>query len=150
MHLNAINVGTEPGSVIAATLASGGVCPLNFKKVNLVSNSFQEIVPCSPSLPSKTTSCTNIKKQVISSNAVRDTLSLMLSCGMNDYSGAYAFEVGLPSKSNRAGLMMVVVPNVMGICIFSPALDNSNNSVRGVEFCKVGTHLWITNILIRL
>ena len=33
MHLNAINVGTDACSIIAATLASGGVCPLNYKKV---------------------------------------------------------------------------------------------------------------------
>ena len=34
MHLNSINVGTDSGSIIAATLASGGVCPLNYKKVH--------------------------------------------------------------------------------------------------------------------
>ena len=31
---------------------------------------------------------------------------------------------------------MLVVPNVMGFCIWSPPLDKSGNSVRGVEFCK--------------
>ena len=38
MHLNAINVGTDAGSIITATLASGGVCPLNYKKVHLSCN----------------------------------------------------------------------------------------------------------------
>ena len=32
--------------------------------------------------------------------------------------------------------MMVVVPNVMGICLWSPPLDSYGNSVRGVEFCE--------------
>ncbi len=32
---------------------------------------------------------------------------------------------------------MLVVPNVMGICIYSPPLDSNDNSKRGVQFCKV-------------
>jgi glutaminase len=32
--------------------------------------------------------------------------------------------------------MMVVVPDVMGICCWSPSLDSYGNSVRGVEFCQ--------------
>uniref|UniRef100_A0A914W133 glutaminase n=1 Tax=Plectus sambesii TaxID=2011161 RepID=A0A914W133_9BILA len=32
--------------------------------------------------------------------------------------------------------MVVVIPNLMGICMFSPRLDKLGNSVRGVEFCK--------------
>ena len=30
----------------------------------------------------------------------------------------------------------MVVPNILGICVWSPPLDNLSNSVRGVEFCK--------------
>ena len=52
-----------------------------------------------------------------------------------------SYQVGLPSKSNVAGLMMVVVPNVMGMCIFSPQLNSTNNSVRGVQYCKVVTKI---------
>ena len=33
-------------------------------------------------------------------------------------------------------MIMIVIPNVMGMCIFSPKLDISSNSVRGLEFCK--------------
>jgi glutaminase len=31
---------------------------------------------------------------------------------------------------------MVVVPNTMGFCTWSPRLDSLGNSVRGIEFCK--------------
>uniref|UniRef100_A0A0R3RYX8 glutaminase n=1 Tax=Elaeophora elaphi TaxID=1147741 RepID=A0A0R3RYX8_9BILA len=44
--------------------------------------------------------------------------------------------VGLPAKSGVSGAMVVVVPNLMGICIWSPPLDKMSNSVRGVSFCK--------------
>lgn len=31
---------------------------------------------------------------------------------------------------------MVVIPNVMGMCLWSPALDSLGNSCRGTQFCQ--------------
>ena len=45
-------------------------------------------------------------------------------------------QVGLPAKSGGSGILMLVIPNVMGITLWSPLLDNVGNSVRGVQFCK--------------
>lgn len=76
------------------------------------------------------------EERVVCNRAVRDTLSLMYSCGMYDYSGQFAFKVGLPAKSGVSGDMIIVVPNVMGICLFSPPLDQLGNTVRGVKFAE--------------
>ncbi|XP_043988032.1 glutaminase kidney isoform, mitochondrial isoform X2 [Gambusia affinis] len=103
-QLCAIEVTSESGSVMAATLANGGICPITGERV-------------------------------LSPEAVRNTLSLMHSCGMYDFSGQFAFHVGLPSKSGVAGGILLVVPNVMGIMCWSPPLDKLGNSVRGIQFC---------------
>nr|CAD7446769.1 unnamed protein product [Timema bartmani] len=80
--------------------------------------------------------CPITEEKVLTPDSVRDVLSLMHSCGMYDYSGQFAFKVGLPAKSGVCGGMLVVIPNVMGICSWSPPLDHMGNSCRGVQFCE--------------
>uniref|UniRef100_A0A8C2BV89 glutaminase n=1 Tax=Cyprinus carpio TaxID=7962 RepID=A0A8C2BV89_CYPCA len=104
-QLCAIEVTCESGSIMAATLANGGICPITGERV-------------------------------LSTEAVRNTLSLMHSCGMYDYSGQFAFHVGLPAKSGVSGAVLLVVPNVMGVMCWSPPVDKVGNSVRGIHFCQ--------------
>ena len=50
--------------------------------------------------------------------------------------------MGLPGKSGVSGTIMLVIPNVMGITLYSPPLDEMGNSVRGVQFCEEFVHLY--------
>jgi len=76
------------------------------------------------------------KQPVIESQYVKDVLSVMLSCGMYDYAGEWAYRVGLPAKSGVGGGICAVVPGRAGIGILSPLLDARGNSVRGIKVCE--------------
>jgi glutaminase len=80
--------------------------------------------------------CPTTNRQVVSENAIKDCLTLLRGCGLYNYSGKFAFEVGLPAKSGISGCIFLIVPNVMGICVWSPPLDDNGNSSKGIEFCK--------------
>lgn len=80
--------------------------------------------------------CPVTGERIFSTDTVRNCLSQMSGCGMYDFSGEFAFTVGLPAKSGVSGATMIVIPNVMGICIWSPKLDEIGNSVRGIAFCR--------------
>lgn len=80
--------------------------------------------------------CPLTEDPVFTPGAVQSCLSLMSSCGLYDFSGEFAFTIGLPAKSGVSGALMLVIPGLMGICVWSPRLDGHGNSVRGIEFCR--------------
>jgi len=80
--------------------------------------------------------CPTSGERVLKTRSVQHCLSLMCSCGMYDYSGEFSFTVGLPAKSGVGGGIMISIPNVVGICVWSPRLDAHGNSARGIEFAR--------------
>lgn len=72
---------------------------------------------------------------VADSLTVRHVLSLMFTCGMYDYAGRWAVDVGTPAKSGVSGDVMAVVNRQIGMGLYSPRLDQHGNSVRAIKAC---------------
>ena len=72
-------------------------------------------------------------ERAIEQKYVKDVLSIMLSCGMYDYSGEWAYRIGIPAKSGVGGGIIAVVPGQGAIATFAPPLDTKGNSVRGIK-----------------
>lgn len=71
--------------------------------------------------------------QALKACYIRDLLTVMYTCGMYDFAGEWAYNVGFPAKSGVSGCILGVVPGLMGIAVFSRPLDQRGNSTRGIK-----------------
>eukprot|EP00948_MAST-09A_sp_MAST-9A-sp1_P000249 g249.t1 len=90
-------------AVMAATLASGGVHP-------------------------------RTKRRLIDPEATNYILQNVLPEGLYEYSDTWIMRTGgrAYAKSGVGGGVLIVIPNLCGIGVFSPRLDQHGNSVRGI------------------
>lgn len=68
---------------------------------------------------------------LISPDNVRHINALMITCGHYNGSGEFACRVGLPGKSGVGGGILVVVPGLASVAIWSPGLNEQGNSALG-------------------
>lgn len=86
-------------------------------------------------------------QRALAAEFCQDVLSVLLTCGLYDYSGEWVYRVGIPAKSGVSGGLLAVAPGRLGVGIFSPPLDQRGNSVRAIAVCtelsrRLGLHLF--------
>lgn len=73
------------------------------------------------------------REAVLTERQARRINALMLTCGTYDAAGEFAFRIGLPCKSGVGGGIVAVVPDRLTLCVWSPALEASGNSLLGMK-----------------
>ena len=77
--------------------------------------------------------------QLLTGAQARRVNALMLTCGTYDAAGEFAYRIGLPCKSGVGGGIVAVVPDQLTLCVWSPALDSTGNSLLGMKALELFT-----------
>jgi len=67
--------------------------------------------------------------------------AIMMTCGLYNAVGDFAYRVGIPAKSGVGGGIVGVIPQEMSIAVWSPRLDTSGNSLCGIKALELFTTL---------
>lgn len=65
--------------------------------------------------------------------------ALMLTCGMYDAVGDFAYWVGMPGKSGVGGGIVGIIPGLLSVAVWSPELDEHGNSLLGTKALELFT-----------
>jgi len=77
--------------------------------------------------------------QMITPRQARQINALMITSGMYDGAGEFAWRVGMPAKSGVGGGIIAIIPGEMSIAVWSPGLDNAGNSLAGTAVLELLT-----------
>lgn len=104
---SSVMVTTKDVAIMAATLANGGINPVSRERLILPSN-------------------------------IKIVLDAMKLGGLYNESEDFYKHVdsNVYAKSGVGGLIMVVIPNVLGLCVLSSPLDGKGNSEKGIKLIK--------------
>lgn len=72
-------------------------------------------------------------KRVIGPRDAKRINALMLTCGLYNESGDFAYRVGMPGKSGVGGGIVALIPGKLSIAVWSPELNANGNSHRGIS-----------------
>ena len=94
--------------------------------------------------------CPTTRIRCMSRDDVRWTLSLMYNAGVNQFTGKWNFSVGIPASCGPSGLLMAVIPNVMGLVVYSPRVNAMGVPVRALRLCEMLTKRYRINMFDQL
>jgi glutaminase len=88
-----------------------------------------------------------LQEAVLTPRQSKRVNALMMTCGMYDSVGSFAYRVGLPAKSGVGGGIVAIVPRHCCIAVWSPELDRSGNSLVGTAALELFVRLTGLSIL---
>jgi len=81
----------------------------------------------------------NFEEAITTNTQTKYINSLLLTCGTYDSVGDFAYRVGLPGKSGVGGGIIAVMPDEFSVCVWSPGLNESGNSLAGTKALELFT-----------
>lgn len=83
---------------------------------------------------------------VMSASQAKRINAVMLTCGMYDSVGSFAYRVGVPAKSGVGGGIVAVLPGRASVAVWSPELDACGNSYVGTLALEMFTGMTHTSV----
>ena len=77
------------------------------------------------------------KLRIISKKNSNYIIDQMGISGLYNETNDWIKEVGFPGKSGVSGILLIVIPGIMGISIISPPLNKYGHSVKGIKTAKL-------------
>jgi glutaminase len=75
----------------------------------------------------------NSGEQILTVSQSKRLSALMITSGLYNESGDFAYRVGMPAKSGVGGGIVAIIPKKIAICTWSPPLNEFGNSLVGIE-----------------
>jgi len=68
---------------------------------------------------------------LISARQTKQLNALLMTSGLYDAAGDFAYRVGMPGKSGVGGGIVAIIPGELSVCVWSPELNEYGNSLAG-------------------
>lgn len=78
-------------------------------------------------------------KRILTDSESKRINSVLMTCGLYNSVGDFAFRVGIPAKSGVGGGIVGAVPGKLSVCCWSPCLDLNGHSVAGFKALELFT-----------
>jgi glutaminase len=88
-----------------------------------------------------------LQESVLTPRQARRVNALLMTSGVYDSAGSFAFRVGFPAKSGVGGGIVAVVPRHCCVAVWSPELDKSGNSLVGTAALEFFARMTALSIL---